>query len=119
MMTSVNRRDFMKVAGTAGAGLVLSFYLPSNNKLFGESEAESFAPNVWLTIDAKGIVTITSAKTEMGQGARTYFPDHGRRRIGSRLEIYKSCTGRCRSHQIREPGNGWKHGSPHVVGQIA
>ena len=74
MMTSVNRRDFMKAAGTAGAGLVLSFYLPSDSKLFGEPEAESFAPNVWLSIDPKGTVTITSAKTEMGQGARTYFP---------------------------------------------
>jgi isoquinoline 1-oxidoreductase beta subunit len=75
MTTSVNRRDFMKVAGAAGAGLVLSFYIPSKeHSLFGEQTPESFAPNVWLTIDTKGIVTITVAKSEMGQGPRTYFP---------------------------------------------
>ncbi|HEY6952918.1 MAG TPA: molybdopterin cofactor-binding domain-containing protein, partial [Bacteroidota bacterium] len=71
----MNRRDFMKIAGTAGAGLVLSIYLPSDKRDFlAESAAESFAPNVWLRIDPAGKVTITVAKSEMGQGPRTYFP---------------------------------------------
>ncbi|HAV23382.1 MAG TPA: hypothetical protein DCX46_07790 [Bacteroidetes bacterium] len=73
--TSVSRRDFMKSASAAGAGLVLSFYLPSKETvLLAEPLAESFSPNVWLKIDPSGVVTITVAKSEMGQGARTYFP---------------------------------------------
>jgi len=73
--TTVNRRDFMKIASSAGAGLVLSFYLPSaESELFAEPLAESFSPNVWLKIDPSGIVTVTVAKSEMGQGSRTYFP---------------------------------------------
>jgi CO/xanthine dehydrogenase Mo-binding subunit len=75
MMSSVNRRNFLKIAGGAGAGLVLSFYLPSkSHELFGESPNETFAPNVWLRIDPSGTVTITVAKSEMGQGPHTYFP---------------------------------------------
>jgi isoquinoline 1-oxidoreductase beta subunit len=75
MMSSVNRRNFLKIAGGAGAGLVLGFYLPSkSHELLGESPNESFAPNVWLSIDPSGTVTITVAKSEMGQGPHTYFP---------------------------------------------
>jgi isoquinoline 1-oxidoreductase subunit beta len=75
MTTSVNRRNFLKIAGGAGAGLVLSFYIPSGrNDFHSDSHADSFAPNVWLKIDANGTVTVTVAKSEMGQGARTYFP---------------------------------------------
>lgn len=74
-MTSVNRRDFMKIAGTAGAGLVLGFYLPSKeHALASGSSADSFSPNVWLRIDPSGTVMITVAKSELGQGPRTYFP---------------------------------------------
>ncbi len=75
MNTTVHRRDFIKTAGAAGAGLVLSFYLPSKeNELHAESTSESFAPNVWLRIDPSGTVTVTVAKSELGQGPRTYFP---------------------------------------------
>ena len=42
--------------------------------LFAEPPAESFAPNVWLKIEPSGAVTITVAKSEMGQGPLTYFP---------------------------------------------
>jgi len=75
MTISVNRRDFMKIAGGAGAGLVLAFYLPSKAREFlSKPTDEGFAPNVWLSIDLGGRVTITVAKSEMGQGPRTYFP---------------------------------------------
>lgn len=74
-ITSLSRREFFKISATAGAGLVLSFYLPSKAiDLFAEPLAESFAPNVWLRIEPSGTVTITVAKSEMGQGPLTYFP---------------------------------------------
>lgn len=75
MTNSINRRNFLKVAGGAGAGLVLSFYLPPKSReVLGDTANDSFAPNVWIKIDPTGTVTITVAKSEMGQGARTYFP---------------------------------------------
>jgi len=73
--TGVNRRDFIKIVSRSGAGLVLSFYLPPKARdIFAESSPTSFAPNIWLRIDPRGTVTITVAKSEMGQGAHTYFP---------------------------------------------
>jgi CO/xanthine dehydrogenase Mo-binding subunit len=74
-MTSVNRRNFLKIAGGAGAGLALSFYVPWNKiDASSNSPNDSFAPNVWLRIDPSGTITVTVAKSEMGQGAQTYFP---------------------------------------------
>jgi isoquinoline 1-oxidoreductase subunit beta len=74
-ITAINRREFFQIASAAGAGLALSFYLPpKTGNLFAEGPAESFAPNVWLRIEPSGMVTITVAKSEMGQGPLTYFP---------------------------------------------
>ena len=76
-MTNIdfNRREFFKVVSAAGTGLVLSFYLPSQAMdLFAEERPEPIAPNMWLKIEPSGTVTITVAKSEMGQGSHTYFP---------------------------------------------
>ncbi|MEK6572423.1 MAG: molybdopterin cofactor-binding domain-containing protein, partial [Bacteroidota bacterium] len=74
--SAITRRDFIKVTSTAGAGLVLSFYLPSARELdvLAFEPAERFEPNAWLVIDKTGAVTITVAKSEMGQGVRTSLP---------------------------------------------
>ena len=73
--TNLTRRDFIKVSSVAGAGLVLSFYLPSKGEPLGAAAAApAFAPNAWLTIDTNGIVTITVARSEMGQGVLTSMP---------------------------------------------
>jgi len=67
------RRDFLKVTGVAGAGLVIGFHLPSSLDAAPKGAA-AFEPNVWLQIDPAGRVTITCAKSEMGQGVRTSLP---------------------------------------------
>jgi isoquinoline 1-oxidoreductase beta subunit len=73
--TNLSRRDFIKVSSAAGAGLMLSFYLPSKGETLGPaSDASPFAPNAWLKIDTDGIVTITVARSEMGQGVLTSMP---------------------------------------------
>ena len=73
--STVTRRDFIKISAVAGAGLVLSFYLPSDtDATVAPEEGATFAPNAWLRIDNEGIVTITVARSEMGQGVRTSMP---------------------------------------------
>jgi isoquinoline 1-oxidoreductase beta subunit len=71
-----SRREFLKVTSVGGAGLVISFHLPWGETLVAqEKQAESlFAPNAWLRIDKEGTITITVAKSEMGQGVRTALP---------------------------------------------
>ena len=64
----LNRRDFIKISSVAGAGLVLAFYLPSKDEVLEEG---AFVPNAWLEIDTDGIVTVTVARSEMGQGVWT------------------------------------------------
>ncbi|WP_306591981.1 xanthine dehydrogenase family protein molybdopterin-binding subunit [Geothrix sp. 21YS21S-4] len=70
-MTS--RRDFLKVAGSAGAGLVLGLRLDARPAP-PEAAKAAFRPNAFLTIRTDGTVQITVPKAEMGQGVRTALP---------------------------------------------
>jgi isoquinoline 1-oxidoreductase beta subunit len=69
--TTLTRRDFIKMTSVAGAGLMLAFYLPAKDEV---SEDAAFVPNAWLKIDTDGIVTVTVARSEMGQGVWTSMP---------------------------------------------
>ena len=75
-ISTLNRRDFIKVASATGAGLVISFYLPGAGRLEAAAGLPDapFVPNAWLRIDKSGIVTILVGKSEMGQGIRTALP---------------------------------------------
>lgn len=70
-MTS--RRDFLKVAGATGAGLVFGLNLEAKPRP-GETGKVTFRPNAFLAVRPDGIVQITVPKTEMGQGVRTALP---------------------------------------------
>ncbi len=74
--TAVTRRTFLKSTAAAGAGLVIAIYLPESEAqaLPPSQSAGAFAPNAWLSIDKSGSVTVTVAKSEMGQGVRTSLP---------------------------------------------
>ena len=71
-MSPLSRREFLAAGAAAGAGLVIGFYLPHG----GESGArgDKFAPNAYLRIAPDGKVTVTVARSEMGQGVRTSLP---------------------------------------------
>ena len=86
--TRLNRRDFLKVIGTAGASLVIGIYLggcdnndqleiqegPSDSQAtaYAELPSDSYViPNSYLTIDDTNKLTVTAFRSEMGQGIRT------------------------------------------------
>jgi len=70
-MTS--RREFLKVTGAAGTGLVLGLHLEAKPTP-GEAAKSEFKPNAFLALRPDGTVRITVPKTEMGQGVRTALP---------------------------------------------
>ncbi len=65
-----NRRDFLRVTGALGAGLVLGLRLDAK----GETGKSEFHPNAFLVLRPDGTVLISVPKTEMGQGVRTTLP---------------------------------------------
>ncbi len=82
MSTQINssRRNFLKVAATAGGGLLLGFNWTSSgaassatitNASLAAANAEF---NSYLSIAADGIITILSPNPELGQGIKTSFP---------------------------------------------
>ncbi len=59
------------VTGAAGTGLVIGFTLHQRATETPRLKKGTFTPNVWLRIDADNTLTITVARTEMGQGVLT------------------------------------------------
>lgn len=77
---NVSRRSFLKHTALAGSGFVLGVTLgtsPTTEALARgvmPPQDATFSPNVFISIDASGEVTIVSARSEMGQGIRTSLP---------------------------------------------
>jgi isoquinoline 1-oxidoreductase subunit beta len=69
----VTRRGFLKVAGVAGGGLVLGFFVPGANKIANaQQEAPPvYAPNAFLRIAPDNTVTVAINRLEFGQGVNT------------------------------------------------
>lgn len=67
------RRDFLKVTGAAGAGLVLGLRLEAAPRP-GEPHPRDFRPNAYIAIRPDGTAVLTVPKSEMGQGVRTALP---------------------------------------------
>jgi isoquinoline 1-oxidoreductase beta subunit len=80
----LSRRDFLKLAGTTSAGLVLAVYLdacvPATPEIALVTPTDSiptplpssgWEPNIYLKLDKEGILTVIAFRSEMGQGIRT------------------------------------------------
>jgi isoquinoline 1-oxidoreductase beta subunit len=81
MQTSekTSRRNFMKIAATAGGGLFLGFNWSGAAALptvvdAGSAAAGSVPFNSYLTIGTDNVITIFSPNPEIGQGIKTAFP---------------------------------------------
>ena len=74
---TLSRRRFLVVSvitGASGAGLLIAFSIASRNGTGGNGgkrPSATFTPSVWVRIDSDDRVTITVAKSEMGQGVLT------------------------------------------------
>src|SRR5688572_18384622 len=79
-LPKTSRRDFLKVAATAGGGLMLGFHWTSASASAIEvikdtaSVAESVRFNSYLSISPDGLITIFSPNPELGQNIKTSFP---------------------------------------------
>ncbi|MBN1454443.1 MAG: xanthine dehydrogenase family protein molybdopterin-binding subunit [Anaerolineales bacterium] len=82
----LSRRDFLKLAGTTGASLVLAIYLDAcapasatpTIALVTPTDGTpaprppfDWEPNIYLRLDNNGILTVIVFRSEMGQGIRT------------------------------------------------
>jgi isoquinoline 1-oxidoreductase beta subunit len=73
----VSRRDFLRVTGIAGGGMLLATVLEPLSGAAGAlaaAPAADFAPNAFIRITPDGLVTIVAKNPEIGQGVKTMFP---------------------------------------------
>jgi isoquinoline 1-oxidoreductase beta subunit len=66
----MERREFLEVTGTIGAGLVIGFQIPTARR----QAAKPFAPNAWLRIGTDDSILVIVDRSEMGQGVTTALP---------------------------------------------
>lgn len=76
-LPKTSRRDFLKIAATAGGGLLIGFYWnnseASTMKVVG-GLVDDVNFNSYLSISPEGVVTIFSPNPELGQNIKTTFP---------------------------------------------
>lgn len=69
---NVSRRSFIKGAGITGASMVIGVQFSAS--ALAASEDTEFSPDVFISMDKKGTVTVISHRSEMGQGIRSSLP---------------------------------------------
>jgi isoquinoline 1-oxidoreductase beta subunit len=70
---TTTRRDFLKTSAVLGGGLTLGFALPG---ALSQADAAGtlYTPNAWVHIANDNVITLISARSEMGQGVYTSLP---------------------------------------------
>jgi isoquinoline 1-oxidoreductase beta subunit len=70
---NLSRRDILRGMGL-GSGLVLGFHVGFRSLPVWAAPETQFAPNVYVSIDESGTVTIVAHRSEMGTGIKTGLP---------------------------------------------
>lgn len=75
-VAALNRRAFLKLAGLAGGGFALAFYVGEHASAVANTSGseQGFAPNAFLRIAPDGGILIYAKSPEIGQGVKTSFP---------------------------------------------
>jgi isoquinoline 1-oxidoreductase subunit beta len=93
-MLRLTRRRLIELGVTTGAALALELWLPYRAlRALAPGAADPFRPNAWLAIGSDDIVTVTVAKSEMGQGVWTGLPMLVAEELGadwSRVRIHRA-----------------------------
>ncbi len=66
------RREFLALTGITASGLMLSACLGKGDAK--QAHGDGFRPNLFVAIAPDGEVTLTAARSEMGQGVRSSLP---------------------------------------------
>ncbi|HYC52617.1 MAG TPA: molybdopterin cofactor-binding domain-containing protein [Gemmatimonadaceae bacterium] len=76
MTTTTSRRDFLRVTGIVGGGLMFAGYIDSLDAASAlvSSTATDFVPNAFIRITPDGIITIVAKNPEVGQGVKNMLP---------------------------------------------
>lgn len=75
MIKNVSRRAVIKgMAGTGSFVLAMNIAPKGFGAIANAAMAGDFEPNVFVSLDTKGVVTIIAQRSEMGQGIRTGLP---------------------------------------------
>ena len=76
MTQTLDRREFLRVSGIAGGGLLIGTalqYRPLEGAPLPASDAD-YMPNAFIRIAADGRITIVAKNPEIGQGVKTSMP---------------------------------------------
>lgn len=73
MTQNINRRNFIKISGITGTGLLLQIPLAAKAGKFLK-DGTPFAPNVYLQIGTDNSIIIFAKNPEIGQGVKTSLP---------------------------------------------
>ena len=70
---TVTRRDFLKTTSAGGAGLLIAFHLTGALPVYAAAASGNFEPNAYIAISPEGEIRLVVARSEMGQGVRTFL----------------------------------------------
>jgi isoquinoline 1-oxidoreductase beta subunit len=75
IITKIDRRNFLKTTSVGASGLILGFHVSCSKPVPEPRDPQYFfEPNVYLSINDLGDVTIVAHRSEMGTGIRTSLP---------------------------------------------
>lgn len=74
IMTRTTRRDFLKISGVLGSGLVIGFNIYACAPGEKEADFDEQEINAFIRINPDGTVTLMAKNPEVGQGVKTSLP---------------------------------------------